>query len=315
FIFKDQKLIAHVIKAFGWKILGKPSMRSLEIAVEYNCNSKCEQCSCRLAYDPSRPRLTVDEFKNAIDQAIALGAFQFNITGGEPLLQFEDVKEILKYIKSKKGYSHICSNGLIMTEEKLDALVKAGLNSIEMGLDSAVPAIHDGNRRENGFEKIMQVIEWAKEKKLTIILNTISTHEKIENGDLLALYKLAKQKGVYVQVTPPCVTGAWKNKTEILLDKDETDYFWWLMTFPRMRTDMYSSFTSVRCPAVREKIGIQPYGDVVSCPLVQIVYGNIKQESLKSIRDKMLQNPYYLRVSTCLPAFDREFIDKYLIEK
>ncbi|MBU2473101.1 SPASM domain-containing protein, partial [Patescibacteria group bacterium] len=83
------------------------------------------------------------------------------------------------------------------------------------------------------------------------------------------------------------------------------------------RMDTYSSYFGVRCPAAREKIGIQPYGDVVSCPLIQIVYGNVKNEELKKIREKMLKNPYYHMVSRegCLPSFNKDFIDKYMLDK
>ena len=309
-------LIPHISKNYFDKFfLGKQRLRSLEIAVEYNCNSQCDQCSCRLAYDPSKERLTMAEFKNIIDQARALGAFQFCLTGGEPLLQLNDTLEIIKYLRAKKCYVHLCSNGLLMTEEILKKLKEAGLNSLEMGLDSAVPQVHDDNRRETGYAKIMQVIEWARPLKIRIVLNTISTHEKIKNHDLLALVKLAQAKRVNLQITPPCVTGAWKNKTEILMDGKEKQYFWWLMKFPRVRTDMYSSLTTVRCPAAREKIGVQPYGDVVSCPLIQVVYGNIKNEHLEQIIEKMLKNPFYSKTAFCLPAFEQEFIEKYLLDK
>jgi MoaA/NifB/PqqE/SkfB family radical SAM enzyme len=300
-------LFPHLVK--NYLRLGQGgAFRSLEIAVDYNCNSKCEQCSCRLAYDPSRTRLSLDQFKDAIDQAMALGGFQFNITGGEPLVQLDEVLALTFYIHGRGGYVHLCSNGLLMNEEILTKLVAAGLNSLEMGLDSVLPSVHDDNRQEEGFNKIMAVIDLAHKFKLPVILNTIITHLKIENGDMLALYKLAKAKKVLLQITPPCVTGAWSDQDEILLDEKETLYFWWLMSFPGVRTDMYSSLTRTRCPAAREKIGLQPYGDVVSCSLIQLTFGNIKDESLAVIRDRMLQDEYYQNITFCLPAFDRQFI-------
>ena len=315
-IAENPYLIPKILKNYFDKFfMGKQRLRSLEIAVEYNCNSKCDQCSCRLAYDPSKKRLTMAEFKNIIDQARAMGAFQFCLTGGEPLLQLNDVLEITKYLRSKKCYVHLCSNGLLMTEETLKKLAEAGLSSLEMGLDSALPEIHDDNRRENGYTKIMQEIEWARPLKIRVTLNTISTHEKIKNHDLLALVKLAQTKKVNLQITPPCVTGAWKNRIEILMNDKEKQYFWWLMKFSSVRTDMYSSLTTVRCPAAREKIGVQPYGDVVSCPLIQVIYGNVKNESLEQIVEKMLKNPFYSKTAFCLPAFEKEFIEKYLMDK
>lgn len=315
-LFKNPFILSHVVRDIKNKYLhNKTPLRSLEIAVEYNCNSACEQCSCRLDYRPGQPRLSMAEFKSAVDQAIELGAFQFCITGGEPLLQFNDVCELVAYIRSKKCYVHLCSNGLLITRDILEKLAKLGLNSLEMGLDSVEPDTHDDNRREGGFQKIMQNTEWAKELNMLVIWNTVCTSKKIDNNDLLALIKLARKKGALLQITPPCVTGAWRNKEEILLNERGQKYFWWLMSFANVRTDMYSSLTSVRCPAAREKIGLQPYGDVVSCPLIQIKYGNVKNESLASIRNKMLEDNFYLKKSYCMPAFDRPFIEKHLLDK
>jgi len=294
-------------------------LRSVEIALTYNCNATCEQCSCRLCYDPKKKRLTVEEWKKIIDDAIKLGVFQFNITGGEPLLYVDECVELIKYIRQKGKYIHLCSNALVINADIMRKLKNAGLNSLEMGLDSADEKKHNSNRKENSYKKIMETIDLAKKVGIkTIILNTIITHEKIKSHDMLALMNLAKEKEVILQITPPCVTGAWKNKLDILLSKKERIYLRWLLAKnSHGRMDTYSSYFGIRCPAAREKVGIQPYGDVVSCPLIQIVYGNIKNEELKKIRERMLKNPYYHMVSRegCLPSFNRDFIDKYMLDK
>lgn len=296
-------------------------LRSMEIALTYNCNATCEQCSCRLHHRPGKKRLSLDEFKKAIDDSIKLGAFQFNITGGEPLLHVDECIELIKYIRGKGRYVHLCTNSILMTPEIMKRLQKARLNSIEMGLDSADEKTHNGNRNEkkDGYKQIMRTIKLAKKAGIkTIILNTIIIHKKIKNHDMLALMNLAKEKGVILQITPPCVTGAWKNKLDILLNKEERLYLRWLLAkYPHGRMDTYSSYFGIRCPAAREKIGIHPYGDITSCPLIQLIYGNIKNEELSKIREKMLENPYYHVVSRegCLPAFNRDFINKYLLNK
>ncbi len=294
-------------------------LRSMEIALTYDCNATCEQCSCRLCYDPKKKRLTVEEWKKLIEDAVKLGSFQFNITGGEPLLHIDECIELIKYIRHRGKYVHLCSNALIMDSDIMRELKKAGLNSLEMGLDSSDENEHNSNRKENSYKKIMEAIDLAKEVGIkTIILNTIITHEKIKSHDMLALMNLAKEKKVILQITPPCVTGSWKNKLNILLSRKERIYLRWLLANNfHSRMDTYSSYFGIRCPAAREKIGIQPYGDVVSCPLIQIVYGNIKNEGLKEIREKMLKNPYYHIISKegCLPSFNKDFINEYMLDK
>lgn len=319
-IFSNFFILPSAIKNyFKLFLLHKMPLRSMEIALTYDCNATCEQCSCRLNHDPLKKRLSLDEFKKAIDDAIKMGAFQFNITGGEPLLCFDECIELIKYIRSRGKYVHLCSNAILMNRDIMEKLKKAGLNSLEMGLDSVDEARHNGNRKENSYQTTMKTIEMAKAVGMkTIILNTIITHDKIKCHDMLALMNLAKEKGVILQITPPCVTGAWKNKTDILLSKNERLYLRWLLAkHSHARMDTYSGYKGIRCPAAREKIGIHPYGNVVSCPLIQIIYGNIKDDSLENIRKKMLENPYYHVVSRegCLPSFNQEFIDKYMLDK
>ena len=44
----------YALQGFLKALIGEKSLlRSLEIAVTYRCNSKCEQCSCRLSFDPA----------------------------------------------------------------------------------------------------------------------------------------------------------------------------------------------------------------------------------------------------------------------
>jgi len=300
-------------------LLKKAPLRSMEISLTYECNATCEQCSCRLNYNPAKKRLSLKEFKKVIDDAIKMGAFQFNITGGEPLLYFDECIELINYIRSRGKYVHLCTNAILMNFDLMKGLKEAGLNSLEMGLDSANESEHNGNRKENSYQSTMNTIKMAKDAGIkTIILNTIITHEKIKCHDMLALMNLAKEKGVMLQITPPCVTGAWKNKIDILLSKNERLYLRWLLAkYSHARMDTYSGYKGIRCPAAREKVGVHPYGDVVSCPLIQIVYGNIKDDSLENIRKKMLENPYYHVVSRegCLPSFNGEFIDKYMLDK
>jgi len=319
-IFSNFFILFSVFKNyFELLFLKTKPLRSMEIALTYECNATCEQCSCRLNYQPNRERLSLAEFKKAIDEAIKLGAFQFNITGGEPLLCIDECLELIKYIRSKGKYVHLCTNALLMNQDLMQKLKDAGLNSIEMGLDSADEKKHNSNRKENSYQRIMETVKLAKKVDIkTIIFNTVITHEKIKSHDMFALMNLAKEKGVILQITPPCVTGAWKNRLDILLTSRERVYLRWLLSkYPHSRMDTYSSYFGIRCPAAREKIGIHPYGDVVSCPLIQIIYGNIKDKDLKTIREKMFKNPYYFMVSRegCLPSFNREFIKEYMLDK
>ncbi|MFC1675831.1 radical SAM/SPASM domain-containing protein [Planctomycetota bacterium] len=297
-------------------------LRSLELAITYKCNSACEQCSCRLAYDRDREkkeRLTIDEFKNAVDQAVELGAFQFSLNGGEPMLEEETVFELTRYIKKHhKRFVMICTNGTLLDEQKLIKLKECGLDGIEMGLDSAFEQVHDDNRRSGSYDKILENIRNCKKHNIHVSLNTILSNDKVQQDDIIYTLFLAKKLGCLLQITPCCLTGAFKNRLDLMLTEETKLYFFWLLSKTwKSRTDMYSGLTTIKCPAAREKIGLQPYGDIVSCPLIQITYGNIREKSLADIQADMVKNPYYNLKKTqgCLPAMSESFIKEYLVDK
>lgn len=307
--------------AFSSLIGRKVSLRSLEIAVTYRCNSQCEQCSCKLSFDAKKEKdekLTLQEIKNAIDQAVEMGAFQFVINGGEPLLEEEKVYELIRYIKKIKRYVHLCTNGTLLDENKIKNLKECGLDSVEMGFDSAFEEQHDKNRIKGSYNQILNNIKLFKKYGIKVILNTILTNEKVKSDDIIKTFLLAKNLGCLLQITPCCLTGKLKNKLGMKLTEEAKLYFYWLLSkSSNNRSDLYSSLTNIKCPAAREKIGLQPYGDVVSCPLIQIVYGNIRKTRLKEIQQEMLKNTYYSgkEAMECLPSMSDSFIANYLIDK
>lgn len=317
-LFKNRFVIPKAVRCLLRSMAGEFPLRSLEVAVGYECNFQCDQCSCALNHDRQRQRLSMDQFKSAIDQAMAMGAFQFNLNGGEPLLYYADVLELCEYVSSRGCYVHMATNGFLMTREKMLALKAAGLRSFEMGLDSSQETLHDANRGMIGsFKKIMENTRMGAELGLRVAYNTVGSKDKIYNGDLLNTVRLAREMGVLLMITPPCVTGRWAGKFDVLLNEEEKWYLRWILArHPWARLDNYNGLRKLSCPAAREKMAVNPYGDVVSCPLIQIAYGNVVQEPLADIQARMLQDPFYLKDLSdgCLPSHDLNFIQERLVE-
>ena len=315
-VLKNSFVLRKAIRNYALSVAGKYPLRSLEIAVGYECNFSCDQCSCALNRDATRKRLSMEQFKNSIDEAIDMGAFQFNQNGGEPMLYFDIVRELCQYIRNKGSYVHMATNGFFFTRDRMKVMKDAGLCSFEMGLDSWIESDHDANRGKGSYERIMENTDVAHKLEIPVSYNTVGTKEKIWNGDLLNLVHLAKKMDVLLMITPPCVTGHWAGKMEVLLNDEEQWYIRWILSnYSMTRIDNYNGLRKISCPAAREKMAINPYGDVVSCPLIQIVYGNVLSDSLRTIQNRMLEDPYYLKGLSdgCLPSHDHDFIRDRLV--
>ena len=64
---------------------------------------------------------------------------------------------------------------------------------------------------------------------------------------------------------------------------------------------------------MKEAIYITPFGDVLCCPFIHISFGNLHDESLRTIRERALGYNFLAEhAKQCLAAEDRAFIGSYV---
>lgn len=101
------------------------------------CNLHCKHCGsdCRQTSDVKN--MSVPDFLRVIDTITPhVNPHEVNIiiTGGEPLVR-QDIEEVGLALY-RRGYSWgIVSNGLLLTEQRLQSLMRAGLHAITISLD------------------------------------------------------------------------------------------------------------------------------------------------------------------------------------
>ena len=104
-------------------VLRQNVLRTVDLAVTYNCHYKCEYCSAFLLKKEGKEVLTVEQIKNIWEQARSLGAMHINLTGGEPLMR--DIDELCRIIKNfspEKTLVSMVTNSVLVTKEKLKKL-------------------------------------------------------------------------------------------------------------------------------------------------------------------------------------------------
>jgi len=313
FLIKNVKVIPRIMKNYFMLILGKKVLKTVEIQLTDQCQCKCIHCSFSATEKKSKKCVSFDSIKKFVDDCISLGAFHFNITGGEPLLS-EDIFRLIKYIKDKKNIVSVATNGILLTKETCTKLKESGLDIIEISLDSTKESDHDKFRGKEGcFEKALQGVIYSKEANITVILNTVIRHERIRNGDLDKMVELVEKENILLNLNMACAIGKWKKDYSVLLNQTEKKYVDKLLKHPLVRCDYMSNYFKKGCAAGSEKITITPYGDIIPCPFINVAFGNVKDKSTKNIWNKMLCNSYFNKVNkACLPSEDKEFINKYI---
>lgn len=149
----------------------------LRISVTNNCNLKCLYCSP--GENKKHPdELTPEEFEIIVRNMVDLGIKKVRITGGEPLIR-EDICEIIKRISKIEGIEDISmtTNGIY-----LDGMAKklklAGLNRINISLDSLKA---DKFRRITGGGRIEDVLKGI-EKAVNVGLDPVKINTVLIKG-------------------------------------------------------------------------------------------------------------------------------------
>ncbi|MFX0004486.1 MAG: radical SAM protein, partial [Candidatus Hermodarchaeota archaeon] len=188
------RAIKNVIRG---KILRHARPIAMTFAVTYKCQLNCVHCSAGKHKKVNIPELNTEEAKRVIEEGQNLGISIIAFTGGEPLLR-EDIFELISYVNQKKTVPILFTNGLLLTQENVDKLAKAGLYSLFVSIDSPVPDEHNKLRGKAGlFETAIEGIKRAKEKGIFVGFSSYATQSSTKEGQYKKIHELAKQLGLH----------------------------------------------------------------------------------------------------------------------
>ncbi|MDD2522147.1 MAG: radical SAM protein [Anaerolineaceae bacterium] len=143
----------------------------MDLAITYRCNNDCAHCYNARARN--YPELSTAEWKAIIDKLWEIGIPHVVFTGGEPTLR-DDLPELVAYADQKGMVTGINTNGIRLADQALlDRLVNAGLDHVQITLESHDAQIHDQMvRRSGAWEKTVAGIRNVVKSKLYMMTNT-----------------------------------------------------------------------------------------------------------------------------------------------
>ncbi|MEA2036030.1 MAG: radical SAM protein [Nanoarchaeota archaeon] len=318
FLRKKPRVLLRIIKDYFYvRVLRKNRLRTIDFAVSYRCNANCEMCSAKFLMsnkkNKGKKELTPDEIIDTWKKAVKLGAIHINITGGEPTIRPPDeLVKIIKGINKENALISLVTNSILMTKENLTRYVDAGLDTIQLSLESLDEKTHDKIRRTpSNYKKLMEVFRWAKELKLNICLSTVITYHNFE--EVKKIMKFSKEHNVFTLLNPISSSGEVAGDFSRSIADKKKEYYQ-LLKKGHVRADTVLNFRGGSgCPAGTERISITPYGEVMTCPHVQVSYGNIRNEPLEKIYKRISKFPLLKDFDKdCRHVFNEDYIEKIL---
>ncbi|KAK3599625.1 hypothetical protein CHS0354_029081 [Potamilus streckersoni] len=139
----------------------------LRISLTEKCNLRCQYCMPEEGVDltPKDKLLTSEEILKLSTVFVKEGITKIRLTGGEPLVR-KDIVEIVAGLSSLRSHGlktiAMTTNGITLGR-KLPELKDAGLNALNISLDTLIPPKFELIARRKGWDKVMQGIEKALE--------------------------------------------------------------------------------------------------------------------------------------------------------
>ncbi len=161
-----------------------PGPLALIAELTHRCPLHCVYCSNPLQMKPRAEELSTATWINVFEQAAKLGALQLDLTGGEPLAR-PDLTELIAAARSAKLYTNLITSGIGLTPDRLDALVRAGLDHIQLSFQDSQPARGDEIAGATAHEKKLAIAAAIKKHRMGFTLNFV-----VHRGNLARLEEM-----------------------------------------------------------------------------------------------------------------------------
>lgn len=126
-------------------MMTKAPVKAMCLNIAHDCNLRCEYCfAAKGDFGRGRMLMPLEIGKKAIDFLIQNSGSRHNLEldffGGEPLMNFDVVKQVVEYAReeekkhNKKFRFTITTNGLLLTDDKID-FVNREMSNVVLSLD------------------------------------------------------------------------------------------------------------------------------------------------------------------------------------
>ena len=171
----------------------------LRISVTDRCNLRCVYCMPEEGVESMchEEILTFDEIERICRVMAEMGLKKVKLTGGEPLVR-KDFPELVKRLKALPGIEQvtITTNGILL-KEMLPGLVEAGVDAVNISLDTVDPELFHRVTRIGDFSRVEAGMKAALESGLKVKINCVPVTSEKEN--FIRIAAIARDYPVHVR--------------------------------------------------------------------------------------------------------------------
>ncbi len=285
----------------------------MDLAVTYRCNNDCAHCYN--ARERNFPELTTEHWFKIIDQLWALGIPHIVFTGGEATLR-NDLPELIHRAETNGQITGLNTNARRLIDESyVQKLIDAGLDHVQITVESCDEQIHDEMMRAKGaFKQTIQGLKNVLNSKLYVMTNTTmlrtNVHKIPDTLDFLAnlgVPTIGLNALIYSGHALTVGTGLHESELQPILDiatrktAEHGQKLIWYTPTQYCEFDPTANNLGVKgCTAALYSMCIESNGNVLPCQSYYHPLGNMLTDSWDSIWNHNLS--VQLRERQNLPA-------------
>ena len=284
----------------------------MDLALTYDCNDHCGHCYVGRPRD--YPQISLEEWKQVIDRCWAVGIPHVTFTGGESTLS-PHLRALIEHAEDVGLVTGLLTNGRRLADRAyLDGLLEAGLDHIQITLESHDEAIHDqmvcavGAWRETieGIKNSVDADVYLMTNTTLTDLNEPGIEETIGFIADLGVRTVAcngliyagKGRDVGIGIPEADLEPIMARVQEVAHER-ELRLIWYTPTRYCEFNPLEHDLGVKGCSAARYNMCVEPNGDVIPCQSYFESMGNMLTDSWESIWDDALAN--HIRSREWLP--------------
>uniref|UniRef100_A0A2N9FB51 GTP 3',8-cyclase n=1 Tax=Fagus sylvatica TaxID=28930 RepID=A0A2N9FB51_FAGSY len=173
----------------------------LRISLTERCNLRCQYCMPAEGVEltPSPQLLSQNEIVRLANLFVSSGVEKIRLTGGEPTIR-KDIEDICLQLSNLQGLKTLAmtTNGITLAK-KLPKLKECGLTSVNISLDTLVPAKFEFITRRKGHERVMESINTAVDLGYNPVKVNCVVMRGLNDDEIFDFVELTREKPINVR--------------------------------------------------------------------------------------------------------------------
>ena len=255
------------------------------------CPQRCGYCYNRKRSGTVMPTETIERVIADLKQ---LGVFWLGFTGGEPLLN-RDIVRITERASADCTVK-LFTTGCTLTPELAADLRRAGMLYVSVSLDHWEEEKHDRSRNyEGAYRAALSALEVFRNAGMHVSVSAVLSREMIRNNETERLVDFLAGLGVHeawLSEVKPSTPVGW-NEEYVITDEDR-------LTLVRLQDRLnregritvnylghFEGREHFGCTCGDKMVYVDAFGEVGPCVFVPLSHGNVMQEPLATIYERM----------------------------